>query len=182
MNDTALILIDLQNDYFEGGANTLVNSLEAVLNAKQVLGIFRKNQWPVFHIQHISISRNATFFLPATKGAEIHPAVSPLVHESQIIKHYPNSFRDTTLLTELRAMNIVKLVICGMMTHMCVDATVRAARDYGFNCKLVGDACATKDLQITDKIIGAEDVHNAFLAALNGFYANVITTSQFLIS
>lgn len=180
MKDLALLLIDLQNDYFPGGANALVNSTEAVKNAKLILQNFRENHRPVFHVQHIATRPGSTFFLPGTQGAEIHPQVAPMEAESILIKHTPNSFFETTLLSELRDTSIKELIICGMMTHMCVDATVRAARDYGFKCRLIANACATRDLQVFDKIIKADEVHHAFLAALNGFYATVLDTKQFL--
>lgn len=67
-----------------------------------------------------------------------------------------------------------------MMTHMCIDATTRAAKDLGFNITLIGDACATKDLEIHGERVAARDVHNSFLAALNNTYANVIATEQYL--
>ena len=72
------------------------------------------------------------------------------------------------------------LVIVGMMTHMCVDATTRAAKDLGFTCTVIGDACATKDLFIHDQSVKAKDVQNAFLAALSYFYATVVTTEEYL--
>jgi nicotinamidase-related amidase len=135
---------------------------------------------PVIHIQHIATRPTATFFLPHTKGAEIHDNVKPLEQEKIIVKHYPNSFRETELLDYLKGKNITDLVICGMMTHMCVDATVRAAKDFGFNIVLIGDACATKDQEINGQIVKAEEVQKSFLAALNYFYATVKTTRQYL--
>jgi nicotinamidase-related amidase len=96
------------------------------------------------------------------------------------VKHYPNSFRETELLDYLKKKEISNLVLCGMMTHMCVDATTRAAKDFGFNCTLIGNACATKDLQINGRLIQSSEVHYAFLAALNNTYATVKTTMQYL--
>ena len=177
---TALILIDIQNDYFENGTMPLVGSTEASLNARQILDKFRAEGWPIIHIQHIAARPSSTFFLPKTTGSDIHNNVKPTADEKVIIKHFPNSFRETELLEYLKSRNITDLVICGMMTHMCVDATVRAAKDLGFNCTVIGDACATRDLKINDEIIKASEVHNSFLAALNGFYAIIKTTKQFL--
>jgi nicotinamidase-related amidase len=178
--NTALILIDIQNDYFNSGTMTLVGSEEASKNAKRVLDKFRKDNLPVIHIQHIATRPTATFFLPDTTGAEIHENVRPREMEKTIIKHFPNSFRDTELLDYLRMLNMTDLVICGMMTHMCVDATTRAAKDIGYNCIVIGDACATKDLEIYGQIVKAEEVQKSFLAALNYFYATVKTTNQYL--
>jgi len=178
--NTALILIDIQNDYFENGTMPLVGSEKASLNAQQILNKFRAEGLPVIHIQHIAARPNSTFFLPATKGSEIHDNVKPKENEKVIVKHFPNSFRETELLEYLRSKNITDLVICGMMTHMCVDATVRAAKDYGFNCIVISDACATRDLVINGETVKAVEVHNSFLAAFNGFYASVKMTRQFL--
>ncbi len=115
----------------------------------------------------------STFFIPGTLGAEIHDNVAPATGEKVIEKNFPNSFRDTDLLDYLRSEGITDLVVCGMMTQMCVDATVRAAKDFGFSCTVIGDACATKDLEIGGRTVSAADVQTAFLAALNYFYATV---------
>ena len=116
----ALIIIDIQNDYFEGGANPLVGSLEASINAKALLKDFREKSLPVIHIQQFSTRAGSTFFIPNTKGAEIHENVMPMSGEKIIAKNYPNSFRETDLLKYLKSNNITDLVICGMMTQMCV--------------------------------------------------------------
>ena len=177
---TALIIIDIQNDYFAGGKMELVEPDRAADHAKLLLERFRQDEYPIIHIQHIATSPTATFFLPDTPGADIHDKVLPLPTEKTIIKHFPNSFRETELLEYLKDNKIENLVICGMMTHMCIDATTRAAKDYGFNCLLIGDACATRDLEINNATVKAKDVHNSFLAALNYFYATVITTEFYL--
>jgi len=176
----ALLIIDIQNDYFENGSAELVGSAEASANAQQILEKFRNENRPVIHIQHIANRPNATYFLPGTSGTEIHKNVTPKSDEKIIIKHFPNSFRETGLLAYLRSNTITDLAICGMMTHMCVDATTRAAKDYGLNCVVIGDACATKDLELSGNKVEAADVQSAFLSALNHFYATVMTTEQYL--
>lgn len=177
---TALIIIDIQNDYFDKGNMPLVGSYNASNHTKLILERFRSDSLPIIHIQHIATRPTATFFLPNTEGAEIHDNVKPSEHEKVIVKHYPNSFRETELLDYLKRKNITDLVICGMMTHMCVDATVRAAKDYGFNIILIGDACATNNQEINGQIVKAEEVQKSFLAALSYFYATVTTTSNYL--
>lgn len=178
---TALILIDIQNDYFEQGTMTLSGSEEAGENAKLILNEFRASKSEIIHIQHIATRPEATFFRPNTVGAEINECVRPLPHEKVIVKHYPNSFRETGLLDYLKGKNITDIVVCGMMTHMCVDATVRAAKDFGLNILLIGDACATRALEIGGKQVKAEEVHHSFLAALSYFYASVTTAKEYLL-
>jgi nicotinamidase-related amidase len=176
----ALLIIDIQNDYFDQGKMPLIDSNRACANARLILDKFRTMNLPVIHIQHIAARLDAIFLLPATSGAEIHEALMPKENEIIIIKHFPNSFIRTELLNHLKSLEIKELVICGMMTHMCVDATVRAAKDFGFNCMVIGDACATKDLMIAGQTVKASEVQNSFLAALNYYYSTVKNTRQFL--
>jgi len=177
---SALMIIDIQNDYFDTGTMPLAGSDKASENARSILDRFRTDRQEIIHIQHIATKPTATFFLPNTKGAEICDIVRPIENEIIIEKHYPNSFRETELLPYLQNKNITDLIICGMMTHMCVDATVRAAKDFGFNIVVISDACATKDQEIHGEIVKSEDVQKSFLAALNYFYATVKTTGQYL--
>ncbi len=176
----ALLIIDIQNDYFNIGAMELTGTEVASEKAKLILGLFRNEKLPIIHIQHIAEGLDATFFLPNTVGAEIHNNVLPEKNEKVIIKHYPNCFRETELLGYLKAKSISDLVICGMMTHMCVDTTTRAAYDLGFNCTLIGDACATKDLEYNNQKVDSKDVQLSYLAALHGTFANVITSQEYL--
>jgi nicotinamidase-related amidase len=177
---TALMIIDVQNDYFPGGKMELENSLDAAMKIKDLLKHFRDKGIPVIHIQHISIKPGAAFFLPETHGAEFHDNVKPLDGEKIIIKNYPNSFRNTGLHEYLKEKEISRLVIAGMMTHMCVDTTVRAAFDLGFECITAGDCCATRTLKYGNNIISAADVQNSFLAALNGTFSRVLPKDEII--
>lgn len=174
-----LILIDIQNDYFPGGKMELVGMEKAANNAGKLLNKFREVKLPVFHVQHISSRPGATFFLPGTEGMNVHESVAPLPGELVVQKSFPNSFRDTLLLNHLNGADVQGVVICGAMSHMCVDATTRAAFDLGFSCVVIDDACATRDLQHKGKVIEAEKVHGAFMAAFAALYAKVISLHDF---
>ena len=175
---TALLLVDIQNDYFPGGKMELEGSSEASEQAKKVLTYFRKKNWPLIHIQHLSARPGATFFIPGTEGVEIHKKVSPLPGESVIQKTFPNAFRNTPLLDRLKKEGVEQVVIAGMMTHMCVEATTRAAFDYGFQCTVVHDACATRSLTFGDETVPARQVQAAFLAALGAVYAKIVSADD----
>ena len=175
----ALILVDIQNDYFPKGNMELVGAVMASMQAQKILYYFREKEWPIFHVQHIAVRAGATFFLPNTKGMEIHDTVKPLINEKIIIKHYPNSFRETELLLQLQQQKINELFIIGMMTHMCIDSTVRAAFDFGFKITLLQDACATRDLVIAGDKVPARLVQQAFLAALKSPFATLSKVSEF---
>jgi nicotinamidase-related amidase len=178
--NTALLLVDIQNDYFPGGKMELEGSIEASLRARELLSLFRERKMNLVHIQHVSTRAGATFFLPDTAGVEHHEIVRPLQGETVILKNYPNSFRDTPLLEHLKKDRIDHVVIVGMMTHMCVEATTRAAADHGLRCTVVHDACATRALSFGGRIVPAESVHAAFMSALSGVYARVVGTREFL--
>lgn len=177
---TALILIDIQQDYFDGGKNPLEGSREASQIAARLLEQFRSKKMPIVHIRHISLGSNASFFQANTSGADFHPDVVPFSSEFIIEKHAPNGFLGTGLSDILNQIKAERLVLAGMMTHMCVDATVRAASDNGFDCWLAHDACATKELVFDNHKIPARQVHSAFLAALRDGYARVMASEQIL--
>ncbi|MGO9176184.1 MAG: cysteine hydrolase family protein [Desulfobaccales bacterium] len=176
----ALLLVDIQNDYFPGGRMELVGMEEAASQTQALLAAFRRRQWPTYHIQHVSIRKGATFFLPDTPGVQIHASIAPREGETVINKHFPNSFRDTGLKKRLDAAEVGELVICGAMSHMCIDASTRAAVDHGFSCVVIHDACATRDLVFAETLIPARQVHGAFMAALASFYAGVISLEEFM--
>jgi nicotinamidase-related amidase len=176
---SALLIIDVQNDYFPGGKMELVRPLDASRNAYELLQCFREHDQLHVHIQHVSMEPDATFFLPGDRGTDIHDSVAHFVGEPLVIKHHPNAFRETDLLELLRGNGIQRLVITGMMTHMCVDATARAAVDLGFQIIVAQDACGTRDLRFGETVIPADHVHKAFLTALRS-YGEVMLSDQVL--
>lgn len=175
-----LIIVDVQNDYFCGGAMELVGMEDAAAQARKLLDAFRAAQLPVFHIQHLSTRPGAGFFVPDTRGCEIHDSMQPLAGEAHITKHYPSAFRGTDLQQLLQMSQVDELVICGAMTHMCIDTTVRAAFDLDYRCQLAADACATRDLEFDGRKIAAADVQGAFMAALGMPFAEVTITEACL--
>jgi nicotinamidase-related amidase len=175
-----LIIVDMQNDYFAGGAMELVGMEEAAACCRKLLDNFRATQLPVFHIQHLSTRPGAGFFVPGTPGCEIHDSLQPQAGEAHIIKHFPSAFRDTDLHELLRLAGVDELVICGAMSHMCIDTTVRAAFDLGYQCRVAADACATRDLEFNGRQVAAADVQAAFMAALGIPFAQVSSTADSL--
>jgi len=165
----ALLLIDIQDFYFSGGEVPLDNPIAAALNAGLILEQFRKSGDLVVHVRHN--------FEP---GGEIHQYVSPASHELVISKDHVNSFRNTNLDIILKENEIEDLYICGMQTHMCLEAAVRAASDLEYNVTVLGDACATRALQYGASIVDAEAVHHSTLATLKS-YASIMKVSEYLI-
>lgn len=174
---TALLLIDIQNDYFPGGKNPLVNPQQAAEKAYGLLQCFRENDEKHVHIQHISLEPDAAFFVKGDSGSDIHDSVAHFEGEPIVYKHEVNSFLNTNLLDVLKEWSTERVVITGMMSHMCVDGTARAAGDLGFKVIVAEDACATKDLKFGDTIVPAEHVHKAFMASLRA-YGDVMKSDE----
>ena len=166
---TALLIIDIQDFYFPGGKVPLVNPEAASANAGKVLAAFRAAGNPVIHVRHD--------FEP---GGSIHASVAPIDGERVFTKTEVSCFNGTEVLAHLKNLGVEKLVIVGMQTHMCLEAATRAAYDLGFECTVISDACATRDLKYGETTINAADVHASTLATLDRTYAEVADTQTFL--
>ena len=169
MKKEALLLIDIQNIYFTPGPMLLRKPKDAAANAAKLLERFRSEKKPVIHIKH-------NFKLLSG----IHNLVKPIEGERVIQKEYPSSFLGTELREYLQELEITDIVVAGMMSHMCVDTTVRACQDYGYNVTLIDDACTTMALKHDGKKIDAETVHAVYMASLADGFANVVKTDEFL--
>jgi nicotinamidase-related amidase len=180
MSKRALVVIDIQNDYFPGGKWTLSGIDAAADNAARLIADFRQRGDLVVHVRHEMGGDDAPFFAPGSEGAKIHAKVTPKADETVILKHQVNAFRDTQLKQILDQNGITNPVFCGAMSHMCVDAAVRAASDLGYECTLVHDACASRDLDFNGKTVKAADAHAAYMAALGDAYAKLATTEDYL--
>ncbi|MBC9229078.1 cysteine hydrolase [bacterium SPL81] len=174
----ALLIIDVQNDYFKNGKMELVNPDNALAKINQLEDHFFYNNLPIIYIQHINPSA-ASFFQENTVGVALHPQLQ--VKDSSIIveKHFPNSFLETKLQEILKQHQVEQLVITGMMTHVCIDSGTRAAKELGYQPIIIADATATRDLEHDGKIVKAADVQTAFLSAL-GFFSTVQNTADYL--
>jgi nicotinamidase-related amidase len=180
MSTRAIIVVDLQKEYLPSGKLPLVGIEEAAANAAKVIGAARLKGDMVIHVRHEGRSPEASLFTPGSTGVEINPTVQPVAGEPVITKHYPNSFRETELKQMLDGKGVKEVVIVGAMSHMCIDATSRAAADLGYDTTIVHDACATRDLAFDGVTVPAAQVHAANMAALAFGYGNVVPTSEIL--
>ncbi|MBS7559261.1 cysteine hydrolase family protein [Pseudomonas protegens] len=180
MAKQALIVIDIQNDYFAHGKWPLVGVDAAADNAARLIQAFRQKAQAVVHIRHEFTSDSAPFFTPGSEGAHLHPKVLNRADEPVVLKHFVNSFRETELQAILQQQGIDELVIVGNMSHMCVEGTARAAADLGYPVKVIHDACATLDLEFNGQRVPAAQVQSAVMSALAFAYADVLSTEEFL--
>ncbi|MFS2200373.1 cysteine hydrolase family protein [Pseudomonas sp. Pseusp3] len=180
MAKQALIVVDIQNDYFPQGKWPLVGADAAADNAARLIEAFRAAGDSVVHIRHEFTSNDAPFFTPDSEGAKLHPKVLNRADEPVVLKHFVNSFRETDLKSILDEQGIKELVVVGSMSHMCVDGITRAAADFGYKVTVIHDACATLDLEFNGVTVPAAQVHAAFMAALAFAYASVVSTTDYL--
>lgn len=173
-----LLVVDIQADYFPGGAYPLVEPLAAAEAANRVLTAFRAGGEEVVHVRHLWDAPDAPFLRAGTPGVDFHPLVAPQGDEPVVDKAAPNSFLGTNLQQVLADRGIDSLCVAGMMTSMCVDATVRAASDLGFDVTVVHDACAAPDLDFGDTHVPGAQVHAAFVAALADGYATAVSADD----
>lgn len=182
MGQRATVVIDLQNEYLPTGKLALVGIEQALANAARVIAGARARARGevVVHVRHESPSPNAPFFIPGTEGVQIHPTVAPRESEPVIVKNHPNAFLQTGLKQLLDDKDIKELTIVGAMSHMCIDASTRAASDFGYKTTVVHDACATRDLEFRGQTVPAAQVHAALMSALAFAYATVVTTEEYV--
>lgn len=164
----ALLVVDIQDFYFAGGKSELVDPIPAAQNAAKLIEEFRAKGWLIVFIKHQSAEQDS-----------IHNLVKPILGEEVFTKNSVNSFVGTQLQDYLFGQQVSKLVVCGMQTHMCVEAAVRASSDLGLKVTLVHDACATKDLKWGNETIPAKMVHLSTLATLKS-YAKILSTEEYL--
>ncbi|WAJ36381.1 cysteine hydrolase family protein [Pseudomonas sp. GOM7] len=180
MSKRALILIDIQNDYFAGGKWPLAGMDSAASNAARVLEAARAAGDTVIHVRHEFESDDAPFFAPGSDGARLHASVLPQVGEAMVLKHKVNAFLGTDLKAQLDAASIEQVILMGAMSHMCIAAAARASADFGYATTVIHDACATHDQAFEGSTIPAAQVHAANMAALAFAYATVLATEQYL--
>ncbi|WP_229007534.1 cysteine hydrolase family protein [Methylophilus sp. Leaf408] len=180
MKKSGLIVVDLQNEYLPTGKLPLSGIEAAAANAAKVIAHARKNGVPVFHIRHEFANGEAPVFVPGTDGVNIQPTVAPVGGEPVIVKNHINAFRDTDLKQNLDAQGVEEVIVVGAMSHMCIDAAVRAAVDMGYVATILHDACATLDLEFDGVTVPAAQAHAAAMAALAFGYGSVISTYKYL--
>ena len=166
---TALVIIDIQEFYYPGGAMPLVEPEAASANAALLLAKSRADGHRIVHVGH-----------NADQGKDFHADVAPREGEAVVFKDEVNAFKNTDLGTLLAEWDVKRIVICGMQTHMCLEAATRAASDLGYEVIVVGDACATRDLKYGDTLVPASEVHASTLATLDRVYGRVLDTEEAL--
>jgi len=172
LKDSALIMIDLQNTYRKG-VMQLTGVEEAIIEARKLLEMARDHKIPIFHIRHDG-GVGTPYDVSAEIGA-ISDEVGPIAGEPIITKNYPNSFIQTDLDQQLKAMGIEKIVLAGFMTHMCINSTAHGGFNLGYAPTVVASTTATRPLEAANgKVLTAQQVQDAAIASTRDLYAAII--------
>jgi len=176
---TALLVIDIQNEYFAGKL-PIPDGLAVVRNANRLIALADRHGMPVFHIQQWG-SAERPLFTQNTVMAEIHPEVQRAAHHSVVRKTFPSSFAGTDLQQQLQARGVKKLIISGLMTNNCVAASAFDGGAHGYQVIVASDASATRDIESWDgSVVSHKDLHKAVLTGLSDAVAEIRTTSEIL--
>ena len=176
---TALLVIDFQNEYFFGKM-PIPDGKKALENAKKLVGFAHQNKMPVYFVRHLGPA-NGPLFAEGSKKAEFHKDLQPAQSDTVITKATPSSFVGTDLDKQLKQRGIKKLIVTGLMTHMCVSSTARDAVPLGYEVIIPEDATATRDLAAWDNsVVGYQTLQKAALAAVADVFAEISSTQRVL--
>ncbi|ORE00873.1 Isochorismatase hydrolase [Rhizopus microsporus var. microsporus] len=178
----ALVIVDVQNDYFPNGKFPTDSPVETAEAIAKLIQKFREEKKEVVHVTHVvpNPTEKFPFFQEGTWGVQVHDLVKPLPTEKYIVKNYSNGFHETDLEEHLRSKGIDRIIVVGMMIHNCVNATVYAGKDAGFDCIVVDEAVNTFDQALHGEVIKAKDIKKAFLAGIQFYYAKVLKLEDVL--
>lgn len=175
----ALIVIDVQKEYFKGKLPVThpPESLENILNA---MNAARNNGIPIILVQHTNTDDNASTFVKGTDTWELLSEVLNLEHNHLIEKTLPGSFTDTDLEIWLLDNDIDTVTISGYMTQMCCDTTARQAFHRGFKVEFLSDATGTLSVSNYAGTISDEELHRAILVTQAMRFSKVLTTAEWV--
>jgi nicotinamidase-related amidase len=179
LSDACLVLIDLQNEYVAGPI-ALPEANAAITSAGRLLARARSSGTAVFHVAHKG--RSGGLFDRAAERGAIVDALAPRAGEPVMEKELPNAFAGTDLQARLTATGRKNIILAGLMTHMCISSTARAALDLGFRVTIDAASCATRDLPDgRGGTIAAATIHDVALVELSDRFAIIARDSDALV-
>lgn len=181
MPKRALIVIDVQNEYFDGALPISDPPPEVSLaNVGRAMDAATEANVPVIVVRHGTTDPDSPIFKEGSHEWELHPEIDRRSRDHLVEKTFPGSFTGTSLESILTAAEIDTVAIAGYMTHMCVDTTSRQAAHRGLAVEILSDATGTLALENSGGSAGGEELHRATLVAQGQFFADVVTTTDWL--
>lgn len=177
----ALIVIDVQNEYFEGGAMPVTYPANSFDNIKKAITSAKAHQIPVVYVKHLC-PPEADCFRPDSFGQELHADLIALGADHILTKKMVSAFPETDLQDYLSSKEIDTVTIAGFMTQMCCDTTARYAAHMGYHVNFLSDGTGTLDFNNSQGHASAEELHRATLITQAHCFSNVISTDSWISS
>jgi nicotinamidase-related amidase len=181
MSSRALIVIDVQNEYFDGALpisdpppQTSLENIARAMDAATAAG------FPVIVVQHGDDDPGSPIFRKGTHAWSLRPEIEQRTRDHLVEKSFPGAFTGTPLESILESAAVGTVTIVGYMTHMCVDTTSRQAAHRGYGVEILNDATGTLSLENSGGVASGEELHRATLVAQGQFFAEVTSTDQWL--
>ena len=176
----ALLVIDVQNEYFAGGQLPITHPHGHLENVLRVMDAATDAEVPIVVVQHAFPQPEMPFFQRGTPGWELHPEVSSRPRDLLVEKNLPGSFTGTDLEAWLRERGLDTVTIAGYMTHMCCDTTARQAAHRGLKVEFLSDATGTLPVANSAGAVTAEELHRSILCAQQMMISEVLDTDRWL--
>lgn len=174
---TALLVIDFQNEYFNGKM-PIPDGVAAQHNAQCLIEFADQHKMPVIHIQHIGPAGSAVFAQDG-KTVDFHPLMLPRPQDTLVQKTTVSVFASTDIDAQLKKAGIKTLIISGLMTHACVAAAARDATPLGYDVVVASDATATRAItRANGRSVTKDQLHDSALAEIEDTFGSVLTTAQ----
>lgn len=177
--DEALLVIDVQNEYFtgrlpvtfpEGSLNNILRAMDHAARAGIAVAV----------IQHSAAAADSPTFRKGSDGWRLHPEIEIRKGDILIEKSLPGSFTGTGLERWLKEAGVQRVAICGYMAQMCCDTTARQAFHLGFAVDFLSDATGTLDVQNSAGAISAPDLHRAVMVTQAMRFSRVMKTDEWV--
>jgi nicotinamidase-related amidase len=181
MAKRALIVIDVQNEYFDGALPISDPSpATSLANITRAMDAAREAGVPVVVVRHTDDGDDAEIFREGSHAWELHPEIEGRPRDHLVEKRLPGSFTGTPLAEILAEAGVDTVSIAGYMTHMCVDTTAREAAHRGLGVEILKDATGTLALENSGGEASGEELHRATLVAQGQFFADVMSTDAWV--
>ena len=179
MSKRALLVIDVQREYFDGALPIRhpANHLESILD---VMDSAAKANVPTIVIRHHQPDPASPLFCKGSKMWELHDEVESRRRDALIDKSFPGSFTGTPLDETLKLHGIDTVSIVGYMTQICCDTTSRQAFHRGYKVEFLNDATGTLDVSNQAGSVKAEQLHESILVAQQMFFADVLGREEWI--
>jgi nicotinamidase-related amidase len=176
----ALIVVDVQNEYFEGGALPISYPPHSFEHIKTAIAKAQEKGIFTVLVQHTSLTENAGSFVRGSHLWEFHDEIKKIKPDLYIEKNHASSFVGTDLNYRLRTLGIDTVTIIGYMTQNCCDATARDASQLGYNVEFLSDANGTLAFSNSAGEVSAEELHRSFLVAQAFGFSRVLSLNEWI--